>query len=166
MSTALTSTLLRSSPIRQCGGCKARHPANKLIRFVSQGDKLVADLRRRHQGRGAHVCPSLRCVALLVKRRALKRGLKTSRGWPEAVVYDAIREGLASESARLRGHFRQHHIPVSASKRERIEWLSAAAVEFSCTLQGAGAINRERRQSAGCDATSPTMHALVMGTDE
>ena len=166
MSTALTSTSMRSAPIRQCGGCKVRRPADELIRFVSRADDLVADLRRRLQGRGAHVCPNQRCVTLLVKRRGLKRGLKKSRGWSEAAVNDAIRKGIAGESARLRRHFESHLAPMSASKRERIEWLSSAAVEFSCTLQGAGAINRERRQSAGCDATSPTMHALVMGTDE
>ena len=166
MSAALTSTSLRSSPIRQCGGCKTRRPVDELIRFVSQGDELIADLRRRRQGRGAHVCPSQRCVTLLVKRRGLRRGLKKSRGWSEAAINDAIRKGIVGESARLRGHFELHRAPLSASKRERIEWLSSAAVEFSCTLKGAGAITRERRQSAGCDATSPTMHALVMGTDE
>jgi len=63
-------------PVRTCVGCRRRATAGELLRVVARGGVVVPDQARRLPGRGAHVHPSLECLALAEKRRAFPRALR------------------------------------------------------------------------------------------
>lgn len=78
-------------PIRMCAACRTRRPQGTLLRVVRQSDGSVRvnDDRRRAEGRGVYVCPSLQCVALAERRRALQRALQVEA---PGEVYTALRD--------------------------------------------------------------------------
>ncbi|MGH8969998.1 MAG: YlxR family protein [Actinomycetes bacterium] len=63
-------------PVRTCVGCRARVPADQLVRVVARDGIAVPDLGRRLPGRGAHLHPRLACLELAGRRRALPRSLR------------------------------------------------------------------------------------------
>ena len=64
-------------PIRQCAGCRQRASASRLLRLsVGPQSQLVADVYRRLQGRGAHVCPRPACLQQALERGTLARVFK------------------------------------------------------------------------------------------
>jgi uncharacterized protein len=74
--------------VRTCVGCRERAAASKLLRVVAAVDehgvtRLVPDPARRLPGRGAHLHPDPKCLALAQRRRAFGRALRLS-GVPDA----------------------------------------------------------------------------------
>jgi uncharacterized protein len=74
--------------MRTCVGCRTRAPQSDLVRVVArprqdahsdeQSDEWVAwlDPDRRLPGRGAYLHPTLNCLDLAERRRALPRALR------------------------------------------------------------------------------------------
>ncbi|HZG93246.1 MAG TPA: YlxR family protein [Mycobacteriales bacterium] len=67
----------RPAPVRTCAGCRKRAAKSDLLRVVAVGGEVVIDRRGRLPGRGAHLHPTLECVELADRRRALPRALRT-----------------------------------------------------------------------------------------
>ena len=82
----------KKSPQRSCCGCRETLDKGKLIRVVKRPEgEVVLDRTGRANGRGAYICPSVDCLKLARKKRALERGL---RGQIPDEVYTALEEEL------------------------------------------------------------------------
>ena len=57
-------------------GCRERAAKTDLLRIVASGDACVPDLRGTLPGRGAYVHPTVACLDLAVRRRAIPRALR------------------------------------------------------------------------------------------
>ena len=61
-------------PMRQCLGCREMKPKQELIRVVrSPEGEISLDFKGKKPGRGAYLCPTPECLALVRKKRALER---------------------------------------------------------------------------------------------
>ncbi len=80
-----------SKPInqRRCIVCRQVKHKSELLRVVKSADKFLLDLTGKQDGRGAYVCKSPDCVAMLMKRRNLDKVFKTKL--PDK-LYDMIKE--------------------------------------------------------------------------
>lgn len=91
-----------SIPVRTCVGCRARAPQTDLVRVVARpkqvdrSDEWIAwlDPDRRLPGRGAYLHPSLTCLDLAERRRALSRALRLSGGLDVRTVRDQMQQSL------------------------------------------------------------------------
>ena len=61
-------------PTRTCAGCGRKAPQADLVRFVAEGDELIAS--RHGPGRGVYTCRRLPCFERAASRRAFARTLK------------------------------------------------------------------------------------------
>ncbi|WP_406317806.1 YlxR family protein [Streptosporangium sp. NBC_01639] len=68
----------QAAPLRTCVGCRVRTVSSELLRLVVVEDVIVPDLRRRLQGRGASLHPSLSCLELAERRRAFPRAFRVA----------------------------------------------------------------------------------------
>jgi uncharacterized protein len=66
-------------PVRTCIGCRERAAKSSLLRLVATGDEVIPDPQARLPGRGAYLHPSLECLGLAQRRRALPRALRVTR---------------------------------------------------------------------------------------
>jgi predicted RNA-binding protein YlxR (DUF448 family) len=66
----------RADPVRTCVGCRARAAKSDLLRVVAVAGSVVPDPRGRLPGRGAHLHPTVDCLALAERRRAFGRALR------------------------------------------------------------------------------------------
>ncbi|MBP3361135.1 MAG: YlxR family protein [Clostridia bacterium] len=73
-------------PMRMCMACRTMKPKSELIRFVNLNGTAVIDSKMKLQQRGAYLCKSEECAALLRKKHGIERHLKAEA----AGVYDAI----------------------------------------------------------------------------
>jgi len=71
-------------PVRTCLFCRQAVDKGLLVRFVSSGGALKADLKGILPGRGAYTCRSRGCIEGALKRKgAFSRALKTPLTTPE-----------------------------------------------------------------------------------
>src|ERR1039458_4417091 len=63
--------------VRTCVGCKERAAKSSLLRLVAVEDVIRPDPRARLPGRGAYLHPSLACLGLARRRRAVSRAPRT-----------------------------------------------------------------------------------------
>ncbi len=86
-------TAARHRPQRSCVACRQVRAKSELVRIVRtpQGDVRL-DPVGKLAGRGAYLCPSLRCLEQAVKQGKLSRALASPIG-PE--VIEAVREALS-----------------------------------------------------------------------
>ncbi|WP_372700003.1 YlxR family protein [Arthrobacter sp. JSM 101049] len=65
-------------PQRTCIGCRESTDQDQLLRWVVEGNGLLAvpDPTRRKSGRGAWLHPTPECAARAVKRRAFSRAFR------------------------------------------------------------------------------------------
>ena len=78
-------------PMRRCVGCMESKPKKELIRIVAdENGDLHPDLTGRANGRGVYLCPSVQCLALAKKKKAIARSLDIS-------VTDEQMEALVEE---------------------------------------------------------------------
>ena len=70
----------RREPVRTCVGCRERAVKSDLVRVVAvtveQDTVLQPDPRGVLPGRGAHLHPTDRCLALALRRKAFPRALR------------------------------------------------------------------------------------------
>jgi len=67
----------RKVPLRKCVGCGEQKPKKDLIRIVKNKDgELFVDFTGKANGRGAYICPELKCLQTAQKRKALNRALE------------------------------------------------------------------------------------------
>ncbi|MEU1877460.1 YlxR family protein [Streptosporangium sp. NPDC020072] len=86
----------RAAPLRTCVGCRVRTVSSELLRLVVVEGVIVPDLRRRLQGRGASLHPSLSCLDLAERRRAFPRAFRAAAPLDVSRVREHL-EGLHSE---------------------------------------------------------------------
>ena len=80
-------------------GCGRSRPKAELVRFVRDGDAVVADPAARLPGRGAYLCPAADCARAAVARRGFERAFRAPVRPPENLL-DCIGEWRRSESTR------------------------------------------------------------------
>ncbi|WP_394525699.1 RNase P modulator RnpM [Lacrimispora sp. JR3] len=64
-------------PLRQCVGCGEMKNKKEMIRVLKTSeDEIVLDATGRKNGRGAYLCPSMKCFKKAVKSKGLERSFK------------------------------------------------------------------------------------------
>ena len=68
----------RKIPLRKCIGCNEMKPKKELIRVVKNKDNIVSvDLTGKANGRGAYICPNIKCFEEAHKNKKFNRALET-----------------------------------------------------------------------------------------
>lgn len=79
-------------PERKCLGCNERRPKSELIRVVRLKDgSVVLDKTGKVSGRGAYICPDIKCYNKARKAKRFETNLEIAI--PEN-IYDALAEKL------------------------------------------------------------------------
>ncbi len=80
----------RKIPLRKCIGCNEMKPKKELIRVVKNKENLVSvDLTGKANGRGAYICPDIKCFEEAYKNKKFNRALETNI---TEEVYDKLKE--------------------------------------------------------------------------
>lgn len=88
---------LKKLPLRKCIGCQEMKEKKELVRIVKLSDESISiDTTGKVNGRGAYICPCIKCMELCKKSKALDRAFKKSISKD---VYDNIYEGIAKIEA-------------------------------------------------------------------
>lgn len=67
----------RHVPQRTCVGCRTVRPKRELVRVVrTPAGDVTVDPTGKLSGRGAYVCPDLRCLDLALQGKRLERALQ------------------------------------------------------------------------------------------
>lgn len=67
----------RKVPMRTCVGCRTSRPKRELVRVVRTPDgDVTVDPTGKLSGRGAYVCPDVRCLERALKAKRLERALQ------------------------------------------------------------------------------------------
>ncbi|MDD3222162.1 MAG: YlxR family protein [Clostridia bacterium] len=84
---------IKKLPLRQCTGCREMKNKKDMIRVIktAEGD-ICIDATGRKNGRGAYICPDIKCLEQAMKNRGLERSLKTSI---PAEVYQQLEEEMS-----------------------------------------------------------------------
>lgn len=81
--------------MRTCVGCRRRRSKDELLRFArAPGGGVHLDPGGNAPGRGAYVCPDVRCFDEGARRKRLGRALRTSL---DAETLERLREALEAE---------------------------------------------------------------------
>ncbi len=73
-------TPVRRQPVRTCVACRTSGGKRGLLRLVRlpEGAGVALDLTGKQSGRGAYICPTVACIELALKRKAIERSLKVT----------------------------------------------------------------------------------------
>lgn len=114
----------RVSPVRTCVGCREHAAKSDLLRVVAEGDgatrAVVPDAAGRRAGRGAHLHPTLACLELAERRRAIPRALRIEG----PVDCSAVRTWLEA------------HSDIPAARAEAPEQLQVPPGDVESARQG------------------------------
>ncbi len=92
----MAQTKTRKIPMRMCIACSQMKPKKELIRVVrSKEGEISLDLTGKAAGRGAYVCKSAECFALLKKQKKLNRAFACN---VEDEVYDRLEGQIAEDN--------------------------------------------------------------------
>lgn len=84
---------VKKIPMRTCTGCRQEKNKKDLIRVVRDKDgNVCVDATGRKNGRGAYICPEMKCLEMAIKNKGLERTLKISK--IEDDVYQQLRNEL------------------------------------------------------------------------
>lgn len=108
---------------------------SELVRLVKREGMVMPDLTRRHPGRGAHLCPTLKCLDAALKKHSFGRALRGRVETDRAVIADALAKAFWRAERELERAPR-----VAQAKLVRRDWFAAGLREF--TLRIPGAMNR------------------------
>src|SRR5690606_16593832 len=86
----------QAAPLRTCVGCRIRTVKSELLRLVVIEGKVVPDPLGRLPGRGASLHPTLRCLELAERRRAVPCAFRVT-GPLDATPVRAHLEGLDAD---------------------------------------------------------------------
>ena len=68
---------VKKIPMRQCMGCNEHKPKQELLRVVRSPENQVSlDFTGKKSGRGAYVCPDVRCLKKARKSGRIGRSLE------------------------------------------------------------------------------------------
>ncbi|MFQ5709312.1 MAG: RNase P modulator RnpM [bacterium] len=82
----------KREPVRTCIGCGQKRFKGELVRIVRTPDKtLEIDWNAKKPGRGAYLCPDLRCVEAARKHKRILVHLKLE---PPMSFFDELRKAL------------------------------------------------------------------------
>ncbi len=82
-------------PERKCLGCNIRRPKGELVRVVRlQDGSVTLDKTGKVSGRGAYICPDIKCYNKARKARRFETNLEIDIP-PE--IYDALAAQLETE---------------------------------------------------------------------
>ncbi|WP_081683133.1 YlxR family protein [Marmoricola sp. URHB0036] len=109
----LDSPTRGDGPVRTCIGCRVRAAKRELLRVVAGTDAktqdrahgswfVVPDPRGTAPGRGAHLHPTLDCLALAERKRAFVRALRHETGERGPLSLERLREHLTRHDAAPR----------------------------------------------------------------
>ena len=95
MTSALDSALSvqHGEPTRTCIGCRTRAGKSELLRVTARDGLCLPDPRFRQPGRGAYLHPTIGCLDLAERRRALPRALRVQGALDTAAVRAWIEAG-------------------------------------------------------------------------
>lgn len=66
-------------PLRKCIGCGEMKSKKEMIRIIKTTENaIVLDKTGKQNGRGAYICPNLKCLENARKSKGLERALKTA----------------------------------------------------------------------------------------
>ena len=85
-------TKVKKIPMRQCLGCNEHRPKSELLRVVrppEQGEVFL-DLTGKKSGRGAYVCPDVKCLRKARKSRRIEANL-------DCTISEAVWDGMERE---------------------------------------------------------------------
>jgi len=78
-------------PLRKCLGCNEQKTKQELIRIVRNKEGEVSvDFHGKANGRGAYICPDIKCLEKAKKKKSLERAFKCQ-------ISDEIYEKLFEE---------------------------------------------------------------------
>ena len=84
---------VKKIPMRTCTGCRQEKNKKDLIRVVRDKDgNVCVDATGKKNGRGAYICPEMKCLEMASKNKGLERTLKISK--IEDDVYEQLRNEL------------------------------------------------------------------------
>lgn len=70
---------VKKIPMRMCVACRQMQPKKELCRVVRTPEgEILLDRTGRKNGRGAYLCPNIRCLEKAIKIKALDRALEHS----------------------------------------------------------------------------------------
>lgn len=78
-------------PMRQCVGCGEMKVKKEMFRIIKNAEnEIQLDTTGKKNGRGAYICPNLKCLKAAAKNRGLERSLKTAV--PKEIIDTLIKE--------------------------------------------------------------------------
>ncbi|MFH1737035.1 MAG: YlxR family protein [Actinomycetota bacterium] len=81
-------------PVRMCIGCRRKTEKTELVRVVLQEGKPVANPKGNQPGRGAYLCPDVKCLGKAIESGSLARIFKIKSA--EGIKgFDAITSKIA-----------------------------------------------------------------------
>lgn len=84
---------VKKIPMRTCTGCRQEKNKKDLIRVVRDKEgNVFVDATGKQNGRGAYICPEMKCLEMAIKNKGLERTLKISK--IEDNVYQQLRNEL------------------------------------------------------------------------
>lgn len=115
----------RGDGLRTCVACGIRAEAGALLRLVTDPEGgVMVDLRRRAEGRGAHVCPTQVCLETAFKRQRVSKALQV------AVGSDGVAEVIQLTVTQLQA--RIHYFLAVCQKAGKIA-SGADAIQIALT---------------------------------
>ncbi len=82
---------VKKIPMRKCIGCQTSKPKKELIRIVRTPDgRLSVDATGKMNGRGAYICPDVKCLQNAIKAKRLESAFGTQ-------ISNEVIEALNSE---------------------------------------------------------------------
>lgn len=150
----------RGDGLRTCVACGIRADAGALLRLVTEPEGgVMVDLRRRANGRGAHVCPTQECLEMAFKRQRVSKALHV------AVGSDGVAEVIELTVSQLRA--RIHYFLAVCQKSGKIA-SGAEAIQIALTkghvallmmASDVSAATRERLEIAARGARVPVFES-------
>jgi predicted RNA-binding protein YlxR (DUF448 family) len=83
----------QGKPTRTCVACRTRADKTDLLRVTARDGLCLPDPRFRQPGRGAYLHPTIGCLDLAERRRALPRALRVQGALDTAAVRACIEAG-------------------------------------------------------------------------
>ena len=84
--------MVKKIPQRMCLGCQERKNKKELIRIVrSPEGEIDIDMTGKKNGRGAYICPDIKCLEAVIKTKRLEKSLEVEI---DEQVYEKLREQL------------------------------------------------------------------------
>ena len=145
----------RSIAERTCAACRRKAPSRDLLRMAQAPDGgVVPDLRRNLGGRGAHVCPTRKCIVNALKNHSFDRVFSARVLYPSANdLLGAIRSSLLRNFTTLLASGSASRFLCAGTDASR-KCLNEG--KAACILIASDATGRERFETQARERSVPT----------